>query len=149
MKFLIDAQLPIPLVRFLRAQGFEAVHVADVGMKAADDDEIWMRAISFDEIIVTKDEDFAVRRMLATTGPCVIWLRIGNSSNRSLVIWLTAVWDGLIARLQAGDTLVEVVCSGKIQVEPANFIAGDMIVAVKTGGQRGCQISVRKNVNHR
>lgn len=41
MRYLIDAQLPPALTRFLTANGEDAVHVLDVKMMEASDDEIW------------------------------------------------------------------------------------------------------------
>ena len=32
-------------------------------------------------MIVTKDEDFALRVQATESGPCVVWLRVGNTSN--------------------------------------------------------------------
>ncbi len=40
MRFLIDAQLPPALARWLSGQGHEAEHVADRGMQAASDSAI-------------------------------------------------------------------------------------------------------------
>ena len=60
MRFLIDAQLPRRLARWLRNEGHDAVHTMDLpeGNRTGDSGRI---AISVRErrIIVTKDEDFA------------------------------------------------------------------------------------------
>jgi predicted nuclease of predicted toxin-antitoxin system len=110
VKFLIDAQLPIALGRFVRQQGHAAIHVADIGMAADDDGPIWDRAASELEIIITKDEDFALRRILTVAGPPqIVWLRVGNCSNRALMQWLAPLWPDIVRRLAGGDALVEVV----------------------------------------
>lgn len=109
MKFLIDAQLPVALARFIRGQGHAAVHVADAGLAGADDPPIWDRAVREVEVIVSKDEDFAVRRTLTTRGPPVVWLRVGNCSNRALLAWFTLLWPEVVRRLAADDPLIEVV----------------------------------------
>lgn len=44
MKFLIDAQLPPALCRWLRDHRHEAVHVSEIGMIAASDVAIATRA---------------------------------------------------------------------------------------------------------
>jgi predicted nuclease of predicted toxin-antitoxin system len=72
VRFLIDAQRPIALAKFIRGRGHDATHVADLGMAAADDPPIWDRAVREGEVIVTKDEDFALRRLLTTVGPQVV-----------------------------------------------------------------------------
>ncbi len=46
MRFLIDAQLPPSLTQFLRTFGEEAIACRDVGLRDADDEEIWRFAIT-------------------------------------------------------------------------------------------------------
>ena len=57
---------------------------------------------------MTKDEDFAVRHMTETSGPQVVWLRIGNSTNPALLQWLEPLWANIIRELRMGQGLVEV-----------------------------------------
>lgn len=45
MRFLVDAQLPPALARFLSDAGYEAEHVYDIGMDAASDRTIWNYAL--------------------------------------------------------------------------------------------------------
>jgi predicted nuclease of predicted toxin-antitoxin system len=87
MRFLVDAQLPPALARWLADQGHEAQHVADLGMQAASDTAIWDHALSTSSAIVTKDEDFAQRKVLAAVGPAVIWIRLPNTRRRDLLAW--------------------------------------------------------------
>ena len=79
MRFLVDAQLPPALARWLASQGHEAEHVFDLDMVSASDRVIWDYARSSSAVIGTKDEDFAVRRALLDNGPQIVWLRIGNT----------------------------------------------------------------------
>ena len=69
MRFLVDAQLPPALARWLAAQGHEAEHVVDCELAQASDPAIWDYAISVGAIIVTKDEDFAQRSWLNLKAP--------------------------------------------------------------------------------
>lgn len=62
MRFLVDAQLPPALARWLADQGQPARHVYDLGLATADDREIWDVALATGAVVVTKDEDFALRR---------------------------------------------------------------------------------------
>jgi predicted nuclease of predicted toxin-antitoxin system len=57
MRFLVDAQLPPALARWLASQNHEAQHVADIGMAEASDTAIWEKAMSTKSVIITKDED--------------------------------------------------------------------------------------------
>ena len=69
MRFLVDAQLPPSLARFLAEHGEQATACRDVGLRDAADDEIWQFASTGGWCIVTKDEDFAIRRITVTNGP--------------------------------------------------------------------------------
>lgn len=58
MTLLVDNQLPLALARYLAANGWECIHVQDVGLEAAEDRTIWQYAKERGLTIVTKDEDF-------------------------------------------------------------------------------------------
>lgn len=108
MIFLIDSQLPPGLARWLNQQGHTADHVEDLGLREAEDVAIWDHALMSGAIIVTKDEDFAERTARTNAGPVIVWLRVGNSTNRALMKWLTPRWSEIIELLDAGNRLVEV-----------------------------------------
>jgi predicted nuclease of predicted toxin-antitoxin system len=57
MRFLVDAQLPPALAAWIRQRGHEAQAVRELGLRDAEDEEIWTHAIELDAIIVTKDAD--------------------------------------------------------------------------------------------
>jgi predicted nuclease of predicted toxin-antitoxin system len=109
VRFLVDAQLPPALVRFPAGQGHEAAAVRDLALREADDDVIWERAKRDGYIVVSKDEDFAQRAWRLGPPPRVLWLRIGNATNRALLAWLKPVLPDALAVLARGDALVEVV----------------------------------------
>lgn len=109
MKFLIDAQLPPALARWLRECGHEAEHVEDVGLREADDTVIWAHALRKGAVIVTKDEDFAARSARETGGPVIVWLRVGNTTNWMLLAWIEPRLPGILQLLAQGSQLVEVV----------------------------------------
>jgi predicted nuclease of predicted toxin-antitoxin system len=81
VRFLVDAQLPPDLARFLTSCGYEAKHVEEIGLLSADDSEIWERARSDGFIIVTKDADFAALSNLRT-GPQILWLRFNAGADQ-------------------------------------------------------------------
>ncbi len=84
MKFLVDAQLPPALGQWLREQGHPAEHVAEAGLREAEDSPIWQYALEQNAALLTKDEDFAGRVQQSQKTPVIVWLRIGNCSNRAL-----------------------------------------------------------------
>jgi predicted nuclease of predicted toxin-antitoxin system len=105
MHFLIDAQLPPGLARWLEARGHGAVHVFEIGLGAASDAEIAARAAGNDEILVSKDEDFLILRLPDQFA--FLWLRCGNATNRGLALWLAERWDRVEHLLRQGERLVE------------------------------------------
>jgi len=107
MFFLIDAQLPVAIARWLAAQGHRASHVSAIGMQSASDDEIWSYAHIRGAVIVTKDQDFADKRILAGSGPVVVWVRLGNSRNSALIAWLERGFPSVIEAIERGETLIE------------------------------------------
>jgi len=109
VNFLIDAQLPPALAKFLTDRGHNAEHVESLGLLKADDPAIWNYAATKGAVIVTKDEDFPDLAALRPGGPPVVWLRIGNCSNRALLSWLDPLLPTILHRLAAGDSVVEVV----------------------------------------
>jgi predicted nuclease of predicted toxin-antitoxin system len=108
VKFIIDAQLPPALARALRESGHDAQAVREIGLREAEDSLIWDYAQANQAVVITKDEDFAERRMSSQTSPVIVWLRIGNTSNRALLAWLLPLWPDIIIRIESGDKLVEV-----------------------------------------
>jgi len=69
VNFLVDAQLPPGLARWLADQGHSVQHVNDIGLAGAEDSVIWNHALGVDAIIVIKDEDFAERTARTAVGP--------------------------------------------------------------------------------
>jgi len=53
-RFLIDAQLPPALARWLTAQGHPAEHVFDFGGDGTTDNDVWNRALDTDAVIISK-----------------------------------------------------------------------------------------------
>ena len=107
MRFIIDAQLPPALTDFFTERGHEAVAVRDLGLRDADDRDIWTKAEAMHAIVVTKDEDFVHFVTLSDAGPQVIWVRIGNAVNRVLIARFELAWDDIEAHLLQGARLVE------------------------------------------
>jgi len=108
VKFVIDAQLPPSLVRSLAELGHEAEHIAAVGLESASDREVWRHAAQTGAAILTKDEDFASRRLRERRGPVVIWLRIGNCSRAVLTARLLPLMGHIEQMAADGEVLIEI-----------------------------------------
>jgi predicted nuclease of predicted toxin-antitoxin system len=107
-RFLVDAQLPPALARKIAAMGHEAVHLLDVGLLESSDSGIWDYAIANSAVIVTKDEDFAIRASVSKASPSIVWIRIGNCPNARLLAWFEQEMPAVIAALSSGNCLVEI-----------------------------------------
>jgi predicted nuclease of predicted toxin-antitoxin system len=108
VRFLIDGQLPPALAARLHAIGYDALHIYDIGLGDSGDAEIWQRAKDDGRIIITKDEDFVALANRERSGPAVLWVRVGNTTNRAL-------WSAFLPRLpeisaafESGERVVEV-----------------------------------------
>jgi predicted nuclease of predicted toxin-antitoxin system len=108
MRFVIDAQLPPALAQLLTSRGHRAEHVADIGLRDADDSPIWRYAVEKQAILVTKDEDFPHRLRQGGTAPIVLWLRIGSTSRRALLQWFEPLLPQVETMVQQGERLIEV-----------------------------------------
>ena len=108
MRFIVDAQLPPALARWLAEQGHDATHVSDHGLLKASDRAIWREAQNQDAVIVSKDEDFVNFRILMPDGPAVIWVRVGNTTRRTLLTWFAELLPGIERQLLEGEKLIEV-----------------------------------------
>jgi predicted nuclease of predicted toxin-antitoxin system len=58
-------------------------------------------------VILTKDEDFARRRVLDATGPQVVWIRLANTRRREVLAWFEAILPGLLQALERDEALIE------------------------------------------
>ena len=109
MKFIIDAQLPPALARYLAAKGENAMHVLDIGMMESSDSEIWDFALKEEMVIITKDEDFQMRASVTQHGPKIIWVRIGNCSKKMLLEFFEQQWEKIKLELCNEVKLVELI----------------------------------------
>ncbi|MEJ2379473.1 MAG: DUF5615 family PIN-like protein [Pseudolabrys sp.] len=109
MRFLVDAQLPPALARYLAERGHEAEHVGDVGLLTAGDERIWRHAAGVGAALITKDEDFVTMRALSRTGgPAVVWVRLGNTTKRVLIARFAAAFNSIVEALERGETVIQI-----------------------------------------
>ncbi|MBF2057401.1 MAG: DUF5615 family PIN-like protein [Cyanobacterium sp. T60_A2020_053] len=66
LKLLLDQGLPRSAPKLLLNAGIDAIHVADIGLATAEDEEILLKAKQERRVIVTLDADF--HSLLALSG---------------------------------------------------------------------------------
>jgi predicted nuclease of predicted toxin-antitoxin system len=107
LNFLVDAQLPPQLARWISGRGDQATHVFDAGLQRATDALVWQHAVTEHATIISKDEDFVDRCLFSDNPVSLIWIRKGNCSNRALMAWLEPLWPDALKKLEQGDRLIE------------------------------------------
>jgi predicted nuclease of predicted toxin-antitoxin system len=79
VKFLFDENLSPTLVGILAREFPNCTHVRDIGLRGAEDGQIWDHARAQDFMIVSKDTDFRERSYVEGFPPKIIWLDVGNA----------------------------------------------------------------------
>ncbi len=86
MKFIVDAQLPKSLARFLMARGFDAIYTLDLPHRNVTDDlEINRISLAEDRVVISKDSDFYDRYAARQEPYKLLYLTTGNISNPDLL----------------------------------------------------------------
>ena len=106
MRLIVDQQLPPLLATWFQDQGLDAAHVRDLGLSAAADTDIWAEAALDDAVVVSRDEDF-VNLLRDRGGARLVWIRIGNCTNPTLLAMIQSNWPTIAQRLADGDRLIE------------------------------------------
>jgi len=109
MRFWLDAQLSPALAVWLRMRfSLDAIAVRELGLRDAEDAEIYAAARTAGAIVITKDSDFIELLQRFGPPPQVLWLRCGNTSNLRLKQILTQALPDVLPMLEGGEPLVEV-----------------------------------------
>lgn len=94
MRFLADMGLSVQVVEWLRAQGYEAVHLREEGLHRLPNGDIFIKASSEKRIILTLDLDFSEIAALAKGDKAsVVVFRLHNTRTAHMIKRLAAVLD--------------------------------------------------------
>jgi len=86
MKFIIDAQLPFALSKYLEHKGFDVIHTDDLPNKEyTTDNEIREISIKENRIVITKDSDFLDSFYVNSIPPKLLLVSTGNIKNKALL----------------------------------------------------------------
>lgn len=104
MKFLVDAQLPRKLCKWLREAGHDVVHTLDLPLGNATPDPVVLTiAASEQRIVVTKDDDFVQSHLIAGRPGKLLLVATGNIGNAELEALLRNNLPRIEAALQTGS----------------------------------------------
>lgn len=85
MKFIVDAQLPRRLARFLQDSGYDAIHTLDLPQQnATPDSNINTLSIAQERIVITKDSDFVDSFLTIEQLYKLLLITTGNIKNSEL-----------------------------------------------------------------
>jgi predicted nuclease of predicted toxin-antitoxin system len=88
VKLLFDANVSHKLVGILAHEFPGSAHVREVGLRSAEDSQIWDHARTLSFVIVSKDTDFRERSYVEGFPPKTIWLDVGNAGTVAIAEWL-------------------------------------------------------------
>lgn len=108
MKLLIDNALSPRVAEGLLVGGYQAVHVGQLGMAQADDEQIFRWCLANDHVVVSADTDFgALLAQCSDTKPSVLLLRRLSQHRPDVQIRiLLANLPALIEPLETGSIVV-------------------------------------------
>ena len=108
MTIVVDAQLSPHLALWIQDNfDINAFSVSYLGLKEAEDIQIFYEARILDAIIITKDDDFVHLLNRLGAPPRIIWITCGNTSNERMKnILLLKLKDAL--KVLETEDLVEI-----------------------------------------
>jgi predicted nuclease of predicted toxin-antitoxin system len=109
MTVWVDAHLSPAIATWITSTfGITALALRDIGLRDAEDHEIFEAAKAQGVIFITKDSDFVDLVDRLEPPPQIIWLTCGNTSNARLREILSATLPEALELLRAGEALVEI-----------------------------------------
>ena len=93
MKFLVDVNVSPVVAKWLRDQGYDAVHLFELDLHTLEDIDIWAKAAQETRIIVTCDLDFPYLLSISEQSlPSVILFRLEYPTSENEINWLKRIF---------------------------------------------------------
>lgn len=104
MKFLIDAQLPRRLARWLSGEGHDVLHTLDLpeGNRTSDV-EINRISIAQERVVISKDSDFVDAFLLGQGPHRLLLISTGNITNNELLALIERNLEQIIEHCEASE----------------------------------------------
>lgn len=106
----IDAQLSPFIAAWINSNfsDIEAKSLRSLGLRDANDYDIFKQARTANVILMSKDQDFVKLIELHGTPPGLIWITCGNTSNAAMCEILKISLSKAIGLLTQGENIVEI-----------------------------------------
>lgn len=109
MIFWLDAQLLPALAKFLTEEfDLESVSLRELGMRNADDIEVFEKARDEKVTIISKDSDFVELVQRLGPPPQLLWVTCGNVTNKHVRQIFTKLLPDALTLLGQGEAIVEI-----------------------------------------
>jgi len=109
MRIWVDAQMSPAIATWISSNyAVSAVAIRDLGLRDAEDKEIFEAARQEKAVVMTKDSDFLELQKRLGVPPKIIWVTCGNTSNARLKEILAESLQPAIELLEGGEILVEI-----------------------------------------
>ena len=106
MKFIVDAQLPKKLARYLTEIGFDTIHTLDLDNgNQTKDAEIVKISIEEKRILISKDVDFYNIYLQKAEPYKLIYLTVGNISTFKLIQIFSKNLDRILEEIQLNSVI--------------------------------------------
>jgi predicted nuclease of predicted toxin-antitoxin system len=106
-RIVLDQGLPATAANVLRGEEFDAVHVREIGMHAADDTDILELASRESRVVITLDRDFPqILALTAATRPSVVLIRQQRLRTPELAEIIASIWRDYADALEQGCVLI-------------------------------------------
>jgi len=108
--FWIDAQLSPALAPWINDafEDIEAISVRRLGLRDAEDEEIYAAAREAAAVVMSKDHDFVEMVLRHGSPPQLLWITCGNTSNARMRSILMHALPDAMALLRQGEQIVEI-----------------------------------------
>lgn len=109
MTIWVDAQMSPAIAAWISSNfAVNAVAVRDLGLRDAEDKEIFEAAGRVNAVVMTKDSDFISLLDRLGAPPRVIWVTCGNTPNARLKEILAKTLPKALELLRSGEALIEI-----------------------------------------
>ena len=107
MRFLADMCVDVRVVKWLREQGHDAVHLRDEGLHRMPNGEIFEKGITEDRVILTFDLDFGeIVALTRGEKTSVILFRLKNTRTPNVIKHLSKTLQDSADDLEKGSVVV-------------------------------------------